>query len=154
MDNIIIFGAGNVLFSDEGFGVHFVNYLENNYSFPVNVKIFDAGTLGIMAMHVIEEADYLFIVDVVDVDGKPGEMRIYDKDDIILDRIPTKMSPHQIGLQEVLLLSEIRGRLPKVVKLFGVIPENIEAGTTLSNSLEEKLPILAELLFKEIKKIT
>ncbi|KAA0257788.1 hydrogenase maturation protease [Deferribacter autotrophicus] len=154
MDNIVIFGAGNVLLSDEGFGVHFVRYLENNYTFPDNVKLFDAGTLGIMAMHVIEEADYLFIVDVVDVDGKPGEIRIYDKDDIILDRIPTKMSPHQIGLQEVLLLSEMRERLPKVVKLFGVIPENIEAGTTLSNSLEEKLPILAELLVKEIENIT
>ena len=27
----LIFGAGNLLLSDEGFGVHFINYLQNHY---------------------------------------------------------------------------------------------------------------------------
>ncbi|MGA1847622.1 HyaD/HybD family hydrogenase maturation endopeptidase [Deferribacter abyssi] len=154
MDNIVIFGAGNILLSDEGFGVHFVRYLEKNYALPDNIKLFDAGTLGIMAMHIIEEADYLFIVDVVSVKGKPGDIKVYEKNDIIFDRIPTKMSPHQIGLQEVLLLSEIREKLPKIIKLFGIIPENIETGITLSDKLKEKLPKLAVLLMEEIEYLT
>ena len=29
--NILIFGAGNLILSDEGFGVHFVNYMAEHY---------------------------------------------------------------------------------------------------------------------------
>jgi len=154
LSNIVVFGAGNILLSDEGFGVHFAKYFEDKYSLPENVSIFDAGTLGIMAMHIIEEADYLYIVDVISVKGNPGDIFIYDKEDIMLNRIPTKMSPHQIGVQEVMLLSDIRGKLPKVVKLFGIIPESFEPGTSLSKNLEEKLPKLADMILSEIKSIS
>lgn len=153
MNNIVIFGAGNILLSDEGFGVHFTKYLADKCSLPEHVSIFDAGTLGIMAMHIIEEADYLYIVDVISVNGMPGDIFIYDKEDIMLNKIPTKMSPHQIGVQEVMLLSDIRGKLPKVIKLFGIIPESLEPGTSLSKTLEEKLPKLEEMILAEIKSI-
>jgi hydrogenase maturation protease len=71
----------------------------------------------------------------------------------MLNKIPTKMSPHQIGVQEVMLLSDIRGKLPKVIKLFGIIPESLEPGTSLSKTLEEKLPKLEEMILAEIKSI-
>ena len=146
----LIFGAGNLLCSDEGFGVHFIKYLEKHYCFQDDVELYDGGTLGIMVTHLLEEADRVFLVDVVDAAGEPGDVFRYEKDDFILGKLPIKMSPHQIGIQEVLFLSDLRGRTPDQVSLFGIIPASYEAGVELSSTLAAKLPGLAELVVAEL----
>lgn len=147
---ILIFGAGNLLLSDEGFGVHFVQYLQKHYVFPPEVEVYDGGTLGIMVTHWLEDADRVYLVDVIEAKGEPGDIFRYEKDDFMLGKLPVKLSPHQLGIQEVLALSEFRGRCPEQVTLFGVIPESYEAGVELSPILEEKLPGLATLVVAEI----
>jgi len=146
----LIFGAGNLLLSDEGFGVHFIKYLQENYLFPEEVELYDGGTLGIMVTHMLEDADRVYLVDVIDAPGEPGDIYRYEKDDFMLGRLPVKMSPHQIGIQEVLTLSDIRGRCPEQVSLFGAIPASYAAGVELSPTLADKLPGLAELVVGEL----
>ena len=146
----LIFGAGNLLLSDEGFGVHFIRYLQQHYCFPEDVELYDGGTLGIMVTHMLEAADHVYLVDVIDAPGEPGDIYRYEKADFMLGRLPVKMSPHQIGIQEVLTLSDLRERCPEKVSLFGVIPRSYEAGVELSPLLAGKLPGLAELLLGEL----
>ena len=147
----LIFGAGNLLLTDEGFGVHFINYLQQHYRFPEDVELYDGGTLGIMVTHMLEDADHVYLVDVVDTPGEPGDIYRYEKDDFMLGKLPIKMSPHQIGIQEVLSLSELRDRCPEKISLFGVIPKSYEAGVELSPLLAEKLPELAKLVVGELR---
>jgi hydrogenase maturation protease len=147
----LIFGAGNLLCSDEGFGVHFIKYLEKHYVFQEDVELYDGGTLGIMVTHLLEEADRVFLIDVVDVAGEPGDVFRYEKEQFLLGRLPIKMSPHQIGIQEVLTLSDLRGRTPDQVSLFGIIPQSYEPGVELTPLLEGKLPGLAELVVGELR---
>jgi hydrogenase maturation protease len=147
----LIFGAGNLLCSDEGFGVHFIKYLEQHYSFGDDVELYDGGTLGIMVTHLLEEADRVFLVDTVEAAGEPGDIYRYEKEEFLLGRLPVKMSPHQIGLQEVLTLSDLRGRTPDQVSLFGIIPQSYDAGIELSPLLQDKLPGLAELVVAELR---
>ncbi|RII26916.1 MAG: hypothetical protein CXR30_15950 [Geobacter sp.] len=146
----LIFGAGNLLLSDEGFGVHFIKYMQENYLFPEEVELYDGGTLGIMVTHMLEDADRVYLVDVIDAPGEPGDIYRYEKDDFMLGRLPVKMSPHQIGIQEVLTLSDIRDRCPSQVSLFGAIPASYDAGVELSPMLAGKLPGLAELVVGEL----
>lgn len=148
---VLIFGAGNLLLSDEGFGVHVVRYLADNYIFDEDVELFDGGTLGFMASHKLEEAERVYMVDVVTTAGEPGSLYRYEKDAFIGRTIPIKMSPHQLGIQEMLLLSEIRGRCPEQVTLFGVVPKSYEAGVELSPELALCLPQLAQLLQKDLQ---
>ncbi len=148
---ILIFGAGNLILSDEGFGVHFVRHLEDNYLFPDEVELFDAGTMGIMVTHKLEEAERVYIVDVIAAEGEPGEVRRYAKDDFMLRRIPMKMSPHQIGVQEMLLISELRDRCPEEVFLLGVIPAAYDPGSELSPVLRRTLDLLAKALVAELR---
>ena len=61
----LIFGAGNLLLSDEGFGVHFITYLQEHYSFQDDVELYDGGTLGIMVTHLLEEADRVEICELI-----------------------------------------------------------------------------------------
>jgi len=147
---ILILGAGNLLLSDEGFGVHFIRHLEKNYKLPGNVELFDAGTMGIMVTHKIEEADRVYIIDVINADGKPGTCLRYSKEDFMLKQIPVKMSPHQIGIQEMLLVSEMRGHCPKQLYLLGVIPESTGPGNELSSVLQKSLVHLAKDLVNEL----
>jgi hydrogenase maturation protease len=147
----LIFGAGNLLLSDEGFGVHAIRYLEENYQMPEEVELYDGGTLGIMVTHKLEEAGRVYVLDVVDTAGEPGDLFRFEKDDIMLDRLPLKMSPHQIGIQEVLFLAEMRGTCPEQVSLIGVIPRSLEAGCELTPLLQMKVAEVARLLVDELE---
>ena len=146
----LIFGAGNLLLSDEGFGVHCIRHLEKNYIFPDNVELYDGGTLGIMVTHKFEEAEQIYILDVIEGNGTPGELRRYEKDDIMLDRIPVKLSPHQIGIQETLLMSELRGFCPEKVTLLGVLPVSLDASDQLSAEVSERLDDVAQIISAEL----
>jgi len=150
---VLIFGAGNLLLSDEGFGVHFIRHMEENYLLPENVELYDGGTLGIMVTHKFEEADKVFLVDVVDTQGEPGEVFRYSKDDIMLSRIPVKMSPHQIGIQEMLLISEMRGAAPEDLTFYGVIPGTLDPGSELSPQVFQRLEGIAALIVQELEQI-
>ena len=146
----LIFGAGNLLLSDEGFGVHVIRHLKEQYVFPNEVELYDGGTLGIMVAHILEDAELVYLVDVIDAFGVPGEIRRYEKVDFLLGTLPIKMSPHQIGIQEILCLSELRERCPERITLFGIIPELYEAGVELSPTLAAKLPVLSGMLVEDL----
>ncbi len=147
----LIFGAGNLLLSDEGFGVHFITYLQEHYRFGDDVELYDGGTLGIMVTHLLEEADRVYLVDVIEAKGEPGDIFRYEKEEFLLGSLPIKLSPHQIGIQEVLSLAEFRGSIPDRVTLFGIIPQSYEPGVELSPLLADKLPGLAELVVAELR---
>jgi len=146
----LIFGAGNLLLSDEGFGVHCIRHLEANYTFPDEVELYDGGTLGIMVTHKFEEAEQIYILDVIEGEGTPGELRRFEKDDIMLDRIPVKLSPHQIGIQETLLMSELRGFCPEKVTLLGILPVSLDASDKLSPIARERLDDVAGIIISEL----
>jgi len=148
----LVYGAGNTLVSDEGFGVHLIEFLRSNWDFPADVELLDGGTLGIMTGYRVEEVDHLILVDVLDAEGPPGEIRRYDLHDLLLDRLPVKLSPHQIGIQEMLSLSALRGRLPATATLFGVIPASYAAGLELSPALAKALPKVAALVVAELER--
>jgi len=146
-----VMGVGNVLLRDEGFGVKLLYLLKAKYDFPENVVLIDGGTAGIFLSPEIDYLDRLLIVDVVKAKGNPGEIKLYEKEDFFIDRLPLKLSPHQLGLQEVLLLNEIKGTCPEEVKLIGIIPKSIETGTGLTPELEAKLPEVEEKVLEILK---
>jgi hydrogenase maturation protease len=148
--SIVILGAGNLLLGDEGFGVHFIRYLEEKYLFPPEIELVDAGTLGLMVTHKAEGADRLYLVDTVQSEGVPGTCRRFSKEDILLGALPIKLSPHQAGVQEMLLVSQLRGRCPEQIFLLGVLPVSVEPGTELSPELKKRLPEIADGLVSEL----
>ncbi len=151
-DRILICGAGNLLLSDEGFGVHFIRFLERHYGFPPNVELLDAGTLGILITHKIEDAHSVYLIDCIESPGDPpGTCRRFEKEDFFLKHLPLKLSPHQAGLQEMLLLARLRGRCPEEIHLLGVVPESLAPGTALSDRLQPLLARLSAELVNELR---
>ncbi len=147
----LIFGAGNLILSDEGFGVHCIRHLEARYDFPSGVELYDGGTLGIMVSHKFEEAETVFLLDVLDTAGTPGEIRRYDKADIMLNRLPVKLSPHQIGIQEMLAVCELRGCAPARLTVIGAIPASLEPGSELTPTLRQAMKEVCVGLVAELR---
>jgi hydrogenase maturation protease len=85
------------------------------------------------------------------VAGEPGQCFRYGKEEFMLKRLPIKMSPHQIGVQEMLLISEMRGHCPEELFLWGVIPASLEPGNELTPNLERLLVKMAGELVEELR---
>ena len=101
MKKIVVMGVGNYILTDEGVGIHVIRELEK-MQWPENVEIYDCGTTGILSFHKFVEADILIAIDSIALREEPGTIRVYQKDDIMLSKVPMKISPHQIGFQETL----------------------------------------------------
>jgi len=144
-----ILGVGNLLLGDEGFGVHVVRRLQENYQFPDNVEILDGGTSGIMLAPFIESKDVLFVIDVVNLAEKPGTIHVYENKDVRAGNIQTRMSPHQVGLLEILDLCRLRGNAPEWLEMITVVPADLSTHIGLSPELAQVVdPVIDALLQK------
>lgn len=147
---VVVLGVGNILMSDEGVGVHAVTALAERYDFPECVEIIDGGTSGMDCLDRIADADLLLIADCMRKAGKaPGDItRIAD--DEINAWFKTKISPHQVGLSDVLAACCFHGMSPKKVVLVGVQPESFETSMELTPKVAAVLDQVIERLVAEI----
>ncbi len=123
---VLILGIGNVLWADEGFGVRTVEHLDQHYQFQDNVTILDGGTQGIYLVQYVEAADILVVFDAIDYNLQPGEMKLIEGEDVPKFMGIKKMSLHQTGFQEVLMMADMLGHYPEHLLLVGVQPVDLE----------------------------
>ncbi|MCV6636184.1 HyaD/HybD family hydrogenase maturation endopeptidase [Candidatus Albibeggiatoa sp. nov. NOAA] len=138
---IVVMGVGNILLTDEGIGVRAAEYLMKHYDYPDNVTILDGGTMGMELLGHIVDIDLLIVLDAVASD-KPAGTVVSMEGDEIPRFFASKLSPHQVGIADVLAAADLVAKSPKRILLFGVVPENLELSTELTPTVAEKLPII------------
>ncbi|ALF10695.1 HyaD/HybD family hydrogenase maturation endopeptidase [Parageobacillus thermoglucosidasius] len=148
---ITVLGIGNLLYSDEGVGIHVLPLLAERLSPYENVEVIEGSTDGIRLLETIEGTDYLIIVDAVNA-GKEAGTIVTLVDDEIPAYFGVKMSIHQLGFQEVLFAAKIRETCPEQMILFGVQPASLEIGLQLSDIVQAQLPQLAEKVVQQVRK--
>ncbi len=149
----LVLGIGNILWSDEGFGVRAVEALHRRWRFPDTVRLMDGGTRGLYLVQYVQEAERLLIFDAVDYGQKPGSVVLVENDDVPRFMGVRKMSLHQTGFQEVLAAASLTGRYPRELFLVGMQPLELDLyGGSLTgpvrNNLERSLEIGLERLRK------
>lgn len=149
--SITILGIGNELLSDEGVGVHLAKYLEKE-NLPDNITITEGGTDGFGLINIITDTDYLIVIDSLKGGSKPGTIYRFPIEDAPSCPDSFKTSVHQIGILEVLNLSELVGKTPETI-VFGIEPKTISMGMTLSPEIQGIFPKMKELIMKEIRRI-
>ena len=148
--NIGILGIGNLLMQDEGFGVHFIEHLTNNYTIPDHVSILDGGTAGIMLAPFIEDVDYLYVIDTVAIDDEPGTIHRFSDDDVRTGNIQMRMSPHQVGLLDILAMCKMRDKAPEKTEMITVVPKDLNVSIGLSDCLQPKIAEVTEILVEAL----
>jgi hydrogenase maturation protease len=147
--NILVLGIGNLLMTDDGIGVRVVQLIAERYRFPERVTILDGGTLGLDLLPSMKEAQRLIIVDAVDTGAAPGTLvRLCGGE--IPPALETRLSPHQIGLKELLTVASLLGQAPGETVLWGVQPESIEMALRLSPPVDAQLEPLAGKVLDEL----
>lgn len=148
-----ILGVGNLLLADEGFGIHFIKRLQDDYIFPPNVELLDGGTAGIMLSPYMETKDILFVIDVVNLKDEPGSIHLYSDQDIRSGNIQVKMSPHQVGLLEILDLCRLRGHAPERTEMITVVPDDLSTRIGLSAKLAPALDTVFDILMEKLHEL-
>jgi hydrogenase maturation protease len=62
-----------------------------------------------------------------------------------------KISPHQLGVPDMLAAAKLKGQYPKRLVLFGIQPELLEIGLDLSPLIESKVDILVTKVVAQLK---
>jgi len=150
--NVLVLGIGNVLMMDDSVGVRAVEELEQGYSFMEGVELLDGGTSGIELLSSIQDRDYLIIIDAIKSGFAPGTVVRVEGEDVPA-RFMTRISPHQLGLSDVLAAATISGRLPKNMVLFGIEPKTIELGLGLSGEVKAGFANLIRAVKDELQRI-
>lgn len=146
---IVVLGVGNILLTDEGIGVRAIEQLAERYQVPPEVELLDGGTSAMELLDDLANCDLLIIADCVRAGKAPGTLlRLQDEEIPALFR--TKLSPHQVGLPDVLATLVITHEAPTHTVLFGVEPESLATHMGLTPTVAATLPHLVDALAREI----
>jgi hydrogenase maturation protease len=130
---VLVLGLGNILLSDEGVGVRVVETLRARYHLP-GVEVLDGGTAGMDLIDVIAGRRHLLIVDAVKDGGRPGSLlRLTGAD--VKPFFRQRLSPHQLGLPDVLAFLELMDAAPASLTVIGIEPKSLDLGVELSPEL-------------------
>jgi hydrogenase maturation protease len=146
----LILGVGNLLMSDEGVGVRVIERLTERYWLPEEVQTLDGGTLGMDLLFYLEGVDNLILVDAVDAGEPPGTIVRMEGDDVPAF-LSVKISPHQIGVPDMLFAAKLKDLYPKELVLFGVQPERLAIGMELSFTVEALVDELVDYVIGQLK---
>jgi coenzyme F420 hydrogenase subunit delta len=143
--SVLIFGCGNILLGDDGFGPAVIRHLKENFPLPEEVLALDVGTsIREILFDLIlsdKKPEKIIIVDAVEHPGRtPGEVFEIAVEDIPLQKI-ADFSLHQFPT--VNMLKELKDHtgieITVLVAQVQEIPEELREGLTpaLTAAVEE-----------------
>ncbi len=147
--SILVLGVGNILLTDEGIGVRTVETLLQNYEFSADIEVIDGGTAGMELLALIANKDHVILIDAVNTGAAAGTVVTLEEDEVpalFRDRI----SPHQLGISDLLGVMALTGETPKHFTLFGVVPFSMETGVGLTEAM---VPIKEVLVANVVNKL-
>lgn len=150
---ILVFGCGNILMGDDGFGPAVIDHLNDNYDLPGHVMAEDIGTsIGDFLFDLIlspEKPKQIYILDAVSQPGRePGELFDLDLASIPDNKVGD-FCMHQFP--SVNLLMELREAGIEVHVLaiqIKAFPETVQPG--LSPEVRNAVPKACERLLQYI----
>lgn len=149
MKKAVVLGVGNLIMADEGVGVRVVEALERDYRLPPGVAAIDAGTSGMEMLEELSHLDFLLVVDAVAA-GKPPGTLVKLAGEAVPVFFRRNLSPHGIGLSDVLAALEFMDAAPREVVVIGVQPVSLELSTELTPAIAARVPELVAMTVAEL----
>ena len=149
---VLVLGMGNILLEDEGLGIRALAVLQRDYEFPPGVELLDGGTTGMGLLDDISRRRHLVVLDAVQTGAPPGTLVTMRGDEVPV-YFGIRVTPHQLGLSDVLATLELSGEQPGSVTVLGLVPASLEMSLELSGPIEAKLPELVALTVTELTQL-
>lgn len=146
---VLVLGIGNAVMSDDAFGVRVVAELEKQFVFPAGVEIVDGGTLGLDLLPRFEGVEKLLIIDALEMGAAPGTIfRLAGEE--VPRAFASKLSVHQMGVQDLLAVAELQGHLPGELVVWGVQSGSIEMSLELTSAVAAAVAPVVEAVAVEL----
>ena len=149
---ITVLGVGNILFADEGLGVHVAGKLMDGYEFSENVSVEDGGILGLKLLGVMSETDHLIVIDTIRKGAAPGTFHRMEGEQIHR-RMRAKNSLHQVDFIEAFTCCQLLDKVPETV-ILGLEPLDIETlSIELTPVIRDRVDFLVDEVLSELDRL-
>ena len=148
--NILILGVGNLLLTDDGFGVHVINALRER-PLPPNVTLIEAGIVSHQLIPDFHEADLLIFVDAVEAGDTPGSIFRFRPEDMqFMPQLKTSL--HELSLMDVLQMADLVGKRPETI-IIAVQPKEVNAWSLeMNDEVKAAVPKVIDLILAELER--
>jgi len=143
MSTTLILGIGNTLLTDEGVGIHVIEYLAENFPDEANTTYLDGGTLSFTLAGPIAEHDNLIVIDAARFGDPPGTCKTLLAEQMDRYLVGNRESVHEVGLMDLLDIARLSGTYPANRALVGIQPESLGWGERPTESVSSSIPTAA-----------
>lgn len=150
-----VLAVGNPIMGDDGIGLEILAGLQQ--LLPTRpawqaaqkageLALLEGGTGGMELVPVVQEAAQLLILDsVAPGNGRTPGQALHLSGDHVPRLLSMKISPHQVGLLDILTSARLTGKEPRVLEVVGVVSENVDLRLGLTESARSGIPRAVEL---------
>lgn len=153
--NFLVLGIGNIMFADEGIGVHVCNFMKKKYKFthPIHtIKFIDGGTLALQLSYIIASYDRVILIDCIDADNANIGDVFFFPYEAMPKNLNWSGSAHEVEMLQTLQYMELAGDLPQI-QILACIPKRIKPMSfQLSSEIVKSSKIMEKTLLDYLKK--
>jgi hydrogenase maturation protease len=146
----LILGVGNRFRGDDGIGPKIVDVLcEKHPDFleKHHIDCLDGGIDGLALLDVIKQYPKAIIIDAVNMNEVPGEIRVFSPNEAKLHIHSDALSTHGFGLAEVIALAE-KLEIKTDIQIIGIQPKDTNFGENLSPEVASKIDRIIDKIRK------
>lgn len=143
---ILVLGIGNTLLTDEGVGIFAMRELQSRFGEREDMSFLDGGTLSFTLAVPISECSALLVIDAAELGAAPGTVRSFEGAE--MDRFlgeNRKSSVHEVGLLDLMAISQLTGHWPERRALIGIQPATVGWGETLTLAVAAALTEVGDI---------
>ncbi|MFC1861515.1 hydrogenase maturation protease [Chloroflexota bacterium] len=150
-NDIVVAGLGNLLMSDEGIGIQVLRKLIEKSQHLHNIHFVEIGSSVINVIHAIAGRQKAVLIDCAFMEQPAGTILRFSPQEVSSDKSLPLLSLHEGDLLSNLDLSRKLGECPENVVIFGIQPESIAPGESLSPTLQNRLEDYVEFIKVELE---
>ena len=139
MEKIAVIALGNTLRKDDAVGIVLRKRLGKM------IEIIDGGTGALKLIDVLPRYDRIIFLDAIDFGGAPGDLEIFDLEDVDGENL---FSTHSFDIKKLVELSKILCDKPREVVIVGIQPKDMSYGLDLSQEIRNKLDKISEKMIE------
>jgi hydrogenase maturation protease len=152
---LLVAGIGNILLSDDGFGVAVARRLADR-ALPDGVRVADFGIRGVhLAYELLDGYDALILIDALPLGERPGTLAVVEPEPAAGrgdDGSPV-MDAHRMSPEMVLAtLASLGGEIGRVL-IVGCQPADLSDGIGLTPPVEAAIDAAADLCCQLVEEI-
>lgn len=156
---ITVLGVGNPIMSDDALGLELLRRVSAELSgveaadslhwvdprgidtlqTHPDVTFIDGGTAGMENLTAVLDAENLLLLDALAGPGQPGDVHVIEGDQIPR-LLQAKLSPHQVGLLDLLSAARLIGHEPKRVAVVGIVAADTQLNVGMTDVVVAALP--------------